>query len=126
GCGALMMQADAIKKWASDVRAGTNGGFQFNLWIPDSPPKRDATAEAAVRDFLANWGPPVPPEAGNLVLPNFQAQCDALLEAGPAIVSSIMGPYPHPFVKQNKAKNVKWFATVTTVGAAKEAGRAGA
>jgi nitronate monooxygenase len=54
GCGALMMQPDAIKKWAADVRAGTNGGFQFNLWIPDPPPKRDAAAEAAVRDFLAN------------------------------------------------------------------------
>src|SRR5215469_15244185 len=67
-------------QWASDVRAGTNGGFQFNLWIPDPPPKRDAAAEAAVRDFLANWGPPVPPEAGNVVLPDFQAQCDALLE----------------------------------------------
>ena len=126
GCGALMMQPDAIKKWASDVRAGTNGGFQFNLWIPDPPPKRDAAAEAPVRDFLANWGPPVPPEAGNLVLPNFQAQCDALLEASPVIVSSIMGLYPDRFVKQMKTKSVKWFATVTTVGEAKEAERAGA
>ena len=115
GCGAVMMQPDAIKKWASDVRAGTNGGFQFNLWIPDPPPKRDAAAEAAVRDFLANWGPPVPPEAGNLVLPNFQAQCDALLEASPVIVSSIMGLYPDRFVRQMKTKSVKWFATVTTV-----------
>ena len=67
GCGALMMQPEAIRKWAADVRAGTNGGFQFNLWIPDPPPKRDAAAEAAMRDFLANWGPPVPPEAGNVV-----------------------------------------------------------
>ena len=121
GCGALMMQPDAIKKWASDVRAGTNGGFQFNLWIPDPTPKRDAAAEAAVRDF-----PPVPPEAGNLVLPNFQAQCDALLEASPMIVSSIMGRYPDRFVRQMKTKSVKWFATVTTVGEAKEAERAGA
>ena len=79
-----------------------------------------------MRDFLANWGPPVPPEAGNLVLPNFQAQCDALLEASPVIVSSIMGLYPDRFVKQMKTKSVKWFATVTTVGEAKEAERAGA
>jgi nitronate monooxygenase len=126
GCGALMMQPEAIRNWAADVRAGTNGGFQFNLWIPDPPPKRDAAAEAAVRDFLANWGPPVPPEAGNVVLPDFNAQCDALLEAGPAIVSSIMGLYPDPFVARMKAEGVKWFATVTTVSEAKIAESAGA
>ena len=38
GCGALLMQPDAIRAWASDVRAGTNGGFQLNLWIPDPRP----------------------------------------------------------------------------------------
>jgi nitronate monooxygenase len=126
GCGALMMQPEAIRNWAADVRAGTNGSFQFNLWIPDPPPKRDAAAEAAVRDFLANWGPPIPPEAGNVVLPDFNAQCDALLEAGPAIVSSIMGLYPDRFVARMKAKGVKWFATVTTVSEAKIAESAGA
>src|SRR5262249_31283173 len=126
GCGALMMQPEAIRKWASDVRAGTNGGFQFNLWIPDPPPKRDAAAEAAVRDFLADWGPPVPLEAGNVVLPDFQAQCDALLEASPAIVSSIMGLYPDRFVTRMKSKGIKWFATVTTVSEAEEAESAGA
>jgi nitronate monooxygenase len=126
GCGALMLQPQAIRQWAADVRAGTNGGFQFNLWIPDPPPKRDAAAEAAMRDFLANWGPPVPPEAGNLVLPDFQAQCDALLEASPAVVSSIMGLYPDRFVARMKDKGIKWFATVTTISEAKEAERAGA
>jgi nitronate monooxygenase len=126
GCGALMMQPDAIRKWAADVRAGSNGGFQFNLWIPDPPPRRDAVAEAAMRDFLANWGPAVPAEAGNIVMPDFQAQCDAILEATPAIVSSIMGLYPDRFVAQIKTEGIKWFATVTTVSEAKEAERAGA
>jgi len=37
-----------------------------------------------------------------------------------------MGLYPDRFVKQMKTKSVKWFATVTTVGEAKEAERAGA
>ncbi len=126
GCGALMMQPEAIRKWAAEMRAGSNGGFQFNLWIPDPPPKRDAAAEAAMRDFLSQWGPPVPPEAGDLVLPNFQSQCDALLEIAPTIVSSIMGLYPERFVARLKDKGIKWFATVTTVSEAKEAERAGA
>ena len=121
-----MMQPEAIRKWAADVRAGTNGGFQFNLWIPDPPPKRDAAAEAAMRDFLANWGPPVPPEASNVVLPDFQTQCDALLEASPAIVSSIMGLYSDRFIARMKTKGIKWFATVTTASEAKTAERAGA
>ena len=126
GCGALMMQPEAIRTWAADVRAGTNGGFQFNLWIPDPPPKRDAAAEAAVRNFLADWGPPVQPEAGNVALPDFEAQCEALLQTGPAIISSIMGLYPDRFVARMKDKGIKWFATVTTVNEAKAAERAGA
>src|SRR4051812_4985863 len=65
GCGALLMQPDAIKAWASTVRAGSNGGFQINLWIPDPSPVRDRDAEDAVRRFLRKWGPEVPPEAGD-------------------------------------------------------------
>src|ERR1700722_6080681 len=51
-CGALLMQPAAIKSWASEVRAGSNGGFQINLWIPDPAPERDAAAEDSVRRFL--------------------------------------------------------------------------
>ena len=54
GCGALLMPPDAIHKWVSDVRAGTNGGFQLNLWMPDPPPKRDSASEDAVRRFLSS------------------------------------------------------------------------
>jgi nitronate monooxygenase len=126
GCGALVMQPDAIKAWASEVRAGSNGGFQFNLWIPERAPKRDTATEDAVRQFLGNWGPEVPSEAGNLTMPNFAAQCESMLEAGPAVISSIMGLYPDHFVKRMKASGIKWFATATTVGEAKAAENAGA
>ena len=91
GCGALLMQPDTIKVWASDVRAASNGGFQLNLWIPDPAPKRDTVAEDAVRRFLRNWGPEVAAEAGDSALPDFAAQCDAMLEAGPPFISSVMG-----------------------------------
>ena len=97
GCGALLMPPDAIHKWVADVRAGTNGGFQLNLWIPDPPPKRDSASEDAVRRFLGKWGSEVPAEAGDVKPPNFEAQCEAMLEAGPTIVSSIMGLFPERF-----------------------------
>ena len=125
-CGALLMQPAAIRAWSEEVRAASNGGFQLNLWIPDPAPVRDPSVEAAVRKFLRQWGPEVPPEAGDATPPDFAAQCDALLEAGPAIISSIMGLYPADFVAKMKARGIKWFATVTTVAEAKQAEAAGA
>ena len=125
-CGALLMQPDAITAWASDVRAGSNGGFQLNLWIPDPAPERDEMAERAVRAFLDRWGPEVPADAGDVTPLNFNAQCEAMLEAGPLVISSIMGLYPPAFVDRMKAKGIKWFATVTTVAEARAAQDAGA
>jgi nitronate monooxygenase len=125
-CGALLMQPAAIRSWVSEVRTGSNGGFQLNLWIPDPAPVRDAAAEDAVRAFLGKWGPDVPREAGDAAPPDFAAQCEAMLEAGPAVISSIMGLYPPPFVERMKARGTRWFATATTVSEAKAAEAAGA
>src|ERR1700761_5585326 len=58
-CGALLMQPTEIAAWASEVRAGSNGAFQLNLWIPDPPPRRDAAHETRLRDFLGGFGPAV-------------------------------------------------------------------
>src|SRR5580693_1005672 len=88
-CGALLMQPAEIVDWARQVRAGTSGPFQINLWIPDPPPARDARHESLVREFLSNWAPTVPAEAGDAVPPNFDDQCKALLESAPPIVSSV-------------------------------------
>jgi nitronate monooxygenase len=126
GCGALLMQPDAIRAWATELRAGSNGAFQFNLWIPDPAPKRNAAAEESVRKFLGQWGPEISHEAGDVTMPDFAAQCDAMLETGAPVISSIMGLYPDHFVKRLKANGVKWLATVTTVKEARDAESAGA
>jgi nitronate monooxygenase len=125
-CGALLMQPDAIESWASEMRAGSNGGFQINLWIPDPAPRRDPTHEARVRELLENWGPEVPAAAGDATPPDFARQCDALLEVAPPIVSSIMGLYPPEFVDRLKARGIAWFANATTVAEARAAEVAGA
>lgn len=125
-CGTLLMPPEAIARWVSDVRSGTNGAFQLNIWIPDPAPVRDREQEAAVRAFLAGWGPSVPEEAADRPAPDFAAQCDAMLAAGPAVISSIMGLYPPDFVSRMKERNIRWFATATTVAEALAAEAAGA
>jgi nitronate monooxygenase len=125
-CGALLMKPDEILAWASAMREGSNGGFQINLWIPDPPPARDAQLEARVRQFLSQWGPSVPETAGDAVPPDFAHQCEALLQAAPAAVSSVMGLYPPDFVAELKRRGIPWFAAVSTLAEAKAAESAGA
>ena len=125
-CGTLLMSSDAIGDWASTFRASSNGGFQLNLWIPDPAPVRDAEHEAEVRSFLGQWGPAVAKDAGDGGVLDFDAQCEAMLEARPALISSIMGLYPEAFVARMKQRGIKWFATVTTVAEARAAVAAGA
>lgn len=125
-CGALMMKPDEILAWSSEFRSKSAGHFQLNLWIPDPPPVRNVEAEHRQREFLADWGPPVRPEAGDTPLQDFDAQCEAMLEAGPKVISSIMGLYEPCVVSELKARGIFWFATATTVTEAKAAEAAGA
>ncbi len=125
-CGTLLMKPDEIAGWAAEVRAGTAGPFNLNIWIPDPKPPRDAGREAAVRQFLEAWGPPVPPEAGDATPPAFDAQLQALLAARPAVVSSVMGLFPPDFVARAKAQGSAWFANISTVAEARAAVAAGA
>jgi nitronate monooxygenase len=125
-CGALLMTPEEIQSWVDEVRAETDGPFQINLWIPDPPPLRDYEHEARVREFLSRWGPPIAEDASEIALQDFDAQCDALLCAKPAAVSSIMGLYPPQLVSELKKQGIAWFATATTVAEAKQAEAAGA
>jgi nitronate monooxygenase len=125
-CGALMMTPDEILAWSREFRSKSKGHFQLNLWIPDPPPVRNLQVEQLQRKFLANWGPPVRPEAGDAPLQDFGTQCRIMLEAAPKVISSIMGLYEPAFVSELKARGILWFATATTVGEAKAAETAGA
>ncbi len=126
GCGALLMKPEAIRAWAAEVRAQTNGAFQINLWIPDPAPRRDPAHEAKVCEFLGQWGPTVAPEAGSVTPIDFAEQCEATLDIGPVTVSSIMGVYPPDIVARMKEQGIRWLANVTTVAEAREAVAAGA
>jgi nitronate monooxygenase len=124
--GALMTTPEGIREWVAEFRAASQGPFQLNTWVPDPPPRRDEEAEARVRAFLTSWGPPVPPEAGDAVPPDFNEQCETFLELGPPVVSSIMGLFAPEYVRRLKGQGVRWFATATTLAEALEAEAAGA
>ncbi len=125
-CGALLMRPDEIAAWVAETRDKASGPFQLNLWIPDPPPRRDPEHEGRLRAFLGTWGPEVPAEAGDATPPDFSGQCEALLAARPAVVSSIMGLYPPAFVARLKQAGIAWFANVSTVAEARAAEAAGA
>jgi nitronate monooxygenase len=124
--GALMTSSAGIAEWVREFNTHSKGPLQLNTWIPDPPPHRDADAEARVRAFLSAWGPEVPAAAGDIVLPEFDAQCRAFLEAQPRVVSSIMGLYPPEFVARLKEQGIAWFATANTLADARRAQAAGA
>lgn len=125
-CGALLLSPESIASWVDEFRQQSQGQFQLNLWIRDSPPVRDPKAEERQREFLAAWGPPVPAEMGDMALQDFEAQCQAIIAARPRAISSIMGLYPPAFVAELKKLGILWFATATTVAEARAAQEAGA
>ncbi len=124
--GALMSPPARIPAWVEEFRAKGGGSFQLNTWIPGPKPLRDAGAEQTVKAFLERWGPRVPDTAGDAGLPDFDAQCEAFLEAAPTAVSSIMGIYPARFIARLKERGIAWFATATTLAEARIAAKAGA
>ncbi len=124
--GAVLSTPAEIRSWAEEARSQTKGPFEINLWIPDPKAQRDPENEARLREFLETWGPPVPASAADTVPPDFEEQCETLLEVAPAVVSSVMGVFPAPYVSRLKQRGIVWFATVTTIKEARIARDAGA
>ncbi len=120
------MEPDAIASWAEAFRVESDSGFQINLWVPDEPPKRCDQHESRVREFLSHWGPEVPAEAGDRPGLDFDAQCQALIEVAPPVISSVMGLFPSSYLRRMRKAGIRWFAHVTTVSEAKAADAAGA
>ena len=125
-CGAVLMSPAQIADWADEVRRGTEHGFQLNTWIPDAPPQRDAANEARLRALLADFGPAVSPQAGDARPPDFAQQCEAMLQAAPAAISSVMGLFAPHFRRELKERDIAWFANVSTLAEARAAEAAGA
>ena len=126
GMGALQSGPAEIAAWAAAFRAGSNGAFQVNLWVPDAPPERDAAREEAVRAALGRLGAEPPPAGDGPFILDFAAQQAALLAVRPPVVSTIMGLWDADFAAELKARGILWICNATSLAEAREAEAAGA
>jgi nitronate monooxygenase len=120
--GVVMDPPERIAAWTAEFRTGSAGALQLNTWVPDAAvddPARDAAAER----FLDRFGPAAP---GSGTPPDFAAQCEALLDARPTVISSIMGLFGPAFVARMHERGIAWFACATTLDDALAAQEAGA
>jgi nitronate monooxygenase len=126
-CGVLQDSPERIAEWVRKFRAGTAGALQLNIWIPEpapSDPIAQQQSTDSARDFLSQFGTPGSP--GGPGPPVFEQQCEAMLSARPAVISSIMGLFEPSYVDRLHEQGIAWFACATTLDDALAAQRAGA
>jgi nitronate monooxygenase len=120
--GVLLDAPERIIEWVQQFRAGSLGALQLNIWIPDAL-RDDRDKVEAAAEFLGRFGAPGDPGGA---APVFAAQCEAMLEASPTVVSSIMGVFEPDFVRRLHERDIAWFACATTLDEALLAQDAGA
>ncbi|MEV0698000.1 nitronate monooxygenase [Saccharopolyspora sp. NPDC050389] len=120
--GVVLDRPELIGNWMERFRAGTSGPCQLNIWIPDAPVDAAGRQQAA-EQFLTRFG-----EAGEPgpLGPVFAEQCEAMLEARPTVISSIMGLFSHDYVERLHQEGIAWFACATNLADALAAQEAGA
>jgi len=124
--GALLSSPADIVEWVHQFRAGSEGVFQLNTWVPDPPQPRNKDQETRMRQFLSAWGPEVPESAADVAAVDFDERCETFVNLAPRVVSTIMGLFSPAVVKRLQDKGIAWFATVTTLAEARLAQDAGA
>ena len=117
-CGVLFIRPDEIAAWVDTVRAGSNGLFQLNTWIPGPAPERDRDHEARI-GISREVGNGSSADAGDATRPSFEQQCQAMLERVRQLLVHIWLVLSS-FDRQLKQQNILWLATISTVA---EAGR---
>jgi len=124
--GALLSSPEQILHWGESFRNKSDGAFQINLWTRDAVPKRNYKTEEQMRFFLSDWGPTPKDDAGDITLPDLDAQFEAILSVKPRAVSSIMGVFSNKKIERLKSMGIAYIVTVTSLQEAKIAAEAGA
>lgn len=130
--GAHVLAPEQIGTVVDDLRAATGAPFAVNLWVPQEGEDQavaDARTFAGHTDRLAAYYTEfglTPPDADGLRgRPDFRAQVEAVIEAGPPVVSVVMGPPPRRLTAWARRAGVVVVGTATTVAEARALEEAG-
>ncbi|GAA3446541.1 NAD(P)H-dependent flavin oxidoreductase [Planomonospora venezuelensis] len=101
----------------AELRAATGRPFAVNLWVPQ-PGEAELRAAPAdvdrIRPYFEELGLPVP-TPGRQAGQDFDDQADALLAAGPPVISFVMGVPPARVLAEARRRGVLTIGTATTV-----------
>ncbi len=112
--GAHVLDGAGITELVAACRARTARPFNINLWVPQpgEPSALAAEDAARLRPYYTELGVE-PPET--LAVPNYSEQLAAVLDAGPPVVSFVMGIPDATFVAAARARGMITIGTATTV-----------
>ncbi|WP_068923311.1 NAD(P)H-dependent flavin oxidoreductase [Planobispora rosea] len=101
----------------AELKAATTRPFAVNLWVPH-PGEEKLRAEPAdvdrLRPYFEELGLPAP-EPGRQAGQDFDEQVDALLAAGPPVLSFVMGVPPARVLAEARRRGIATIGTATTV-----------
>ncbi|MHB1833539.1 MAG: NAD(P)H-dependent flavin oxidoreductase, partial [Solirubrobacteraceae bacterium] len=119
--GANLVPAQELGKLVAELRSHTDRPFNINLWVP-LPGERDAALEAdqagphfaPLEPYYEALGIPrsaVPPA----LLPDFDEQVEALLDASPPVISFVFGVPSADVLARAHEQGIVTIGTATTV-----------
>ncbi len=120
--GAHILTPDGIGTLVDDLRKATSRPFAVNLWVPhpdEAGPAPDAAARERYAALLRPWFEELGLPAGHLeeppAAPTFAEQAEALLAAGPPVISFVMGLPPAGVLAEARRRGIVTLGTATTV-----------
>jgi len=129
--GAHQVLADEIGPLAAQIRTRTRGPFALNLWIPGAPVEAQLPDAAALDRGWHVFEPyfrelglerPAPPTR---LLPDFDAQIEALLEARPTVFSFVFGVPTPRILEACRQRGIFTLGAATSIAEAQALADAG-
>ncbi|MFD3536450.1 NAD(P)H-dependent flavin oxidoreductase [Streptomyces sp. NPDC058664] len=120
--GAHVLAPEEITDLVARLKARTGRPFAVNLWVPLAderalrPTDRELAAHIArLEPYYERLGVTAPAAADVAARPEYEAQVDALLAAGPPVISLVMGPPSRRLVSETRRLGIALIGTATTV-----------
>lgn len=118
--GAQLLTPDEIVALSAELRARTRAPFALNVWVPIAGQDDQALRAGPFEQHVARLAPYLrefglsDPDCPAAMVPAFEEQLAALLEAAPPVVSFVMGAPPAEFVREARRRSIALLATAST------------